>query len=213
MTPFHKAAEAESLEVIQYMEVQGADINKLTGDGCNVLRKSSSRGKMQKGIQSTNSVMMLDLAARGDSTAILRYLLRSSQLVHSLSSRSTDGRTALHCAVEAGSLDTARFILERSNSEDILSKSHDGHSCLHYAVYLIAPRCLDCFKIPESVTTSRLINPVTPLFTGSCIVTHDYGKPYLIISTELPYYHRIPLPIRHNGRMLEYPRSARRLDG
>jgi len=44
MTPFHKAAGAESLDIVKYIEEQGAKTNALTGDGCTSLPKKAGIG-------------------------------------------------------------------------------------------------------------------------------------------------------------------------
>ena len=111
MTPFFKAAGAESLDIIKYMEEKGSDIDVVTEDGRTILHVS----------------------AAGNSVSNLEHLLQSPRLTHLLSSRSKNGRTVLHCAVQAGSVETARFILQRSSRSDVLSKTDDGHTCLHYA--------------------------------------------------------------------------------
>jgi ankyrin repeat protein len=111
MTPFLEAADAESLDVVKYMEENGSDINVVTGDGRTILHVS----------------------AAGNSVSNLEHLLQSPRLTHLLSSRSKNGRTVLLCAVQAGSVETARFILQRSSRSDVLSKTDDGHTCLHYA--------------------------------------------------------------------------------
>jgi ankyrin repeat protein len=117
-TPFLIAAEMKSLEVVRYLEEKGADINRVTEAG----------------------LTSIHLAAMGNSVLILEHLLRSPKLTHTISTKSEDGRVPLFCAVKSGSLDTARFLLKRSGPTDILGKTDDGHTCLHYAVISGKPK-------------------------------------------------------------------------
>ena len=123
-TPFFEAASAQSLAVVEYMEGNGIDVNAIARDGCTILHVS----------------------AAGNSAANLEHLLQSPKLRHSLSTRSKNGRTVLLCAAEAGSVDTVRFILQRSTSAEILSKTDDGHTCLHYAAISGKPKLLSLFQ-------------------------------------------------------------------
>jgi len=111
-TPFLLAAEMKSLEVVRYMEEKGADINRV----------------------STAGLTSLHVAAMGNSVSILEHLLCSPKLTHTISTKSEKGLIPLFCAIKSGSLDTSRFLLERSSPIDILGKTNDGHTCLHYAV-------------------------------------------------------------------------------
>jgi ankyrin repeat protein len=124
MTPFLKAASSDSLTVLKYVEEQGADINKVTEDGRTILH----------------------VAAAGNSVKILEHLLQSSKLTHSLLTKSRNSLTILLCATQAGSIDTTRFILKRSSRSKILSKTDDGHTCLHYAVMSGKSKMLSLFQ-------------------------------------------------------------------
>jgi ankyrin repeat protein len=112
MTPLLEAAGAMSLDVVRFMEGKGSDINVVAADGRTILHVS----------------------AAGNSVSNLEHFIQLPRLTHSLSTRSKNGSTVLLCAVKAGSLEATRFILQRSSRSDILSKTDDGHSCLHYAV-------------------------------------------------------------------------------
>jgi ankyrin repeat protein len=124
MTPFLEASSAGSLAIVKYMEEQGADINRVTDDGRTILH----------------------VAAKGNCIKTLEHLLQSPKLTHSLSTRTKNGRTVLLCAVQAGSVDTARFIFERSSCAEILRKTDDGCTCLHYAVVSGKSKMLSLFK-------------------------------------------------------------------
>jgi ankyrin repeat protein len=112
MTPLLDAASSEFLDVVQYLEARGSNINAVTEDGRTILHVS----------------------AASNSLTVLQYFLQCTRLTRTLSTRCKNGRTALLCAVEGGSLETARFILQKSTQSEILSKTDDGHTCLHYAV-------------------------------------------------------------------------------
>jgi ankyrin repeat protein len=124
MTPFLKAASSDSLTVLEYIEEQGADINTVTEDGRTILH----------------------VAAAGNSVKILEHLLQSPKLTHSLLTKSRNGLTVLLCAAQAGCIDTTRFVLERSSRPEILSKTDDGHTCLHYAVMSGKSKMLSLFQ-------------------------------------------------------------------
>jgi ankyrin repeat protein len=124
LTPFLLAAEKKSLEVVRYMEEKGADINRVSKVG----------------------LTSLHMAAIGNSVSILDHLLCSPKLIHTISTKSKNGRIPLFCAIESGSLDTARFLLERSNPIDILGKTNDGHTCLHYAVISGKPQLVSLLQ-------------------------------------------------------------------
>jgi ankyrin repeat protein len=124
MTAFLAAAGAESLDVLKFMEEKGSDINALARDG----RTS------------------LHVCAAGNSISNMEYLLQLPALTHSLSTRTQNGRMVLHCAVEAGALETTRFVLQRSGHAELLSKTDDGHSCLHYAAMSGKPKMVSLFQ-------------------------------------------------------------------
>jgi len=111
LTPFHFAAYEKDVDVVKFLEQRGSDINAVTRDG----------------------LTSLHLAANGSSVRILEHLLLSPNNTHSLSEKTRDGRTALLSAVKAGSAETTRFILDRSDPTDVLEQTLDGHTCLHYA--------------------------------------------------------------------------------
>jgi ankyrin repeat protein len=112
ITPLLGAAGAGELIVFKVLEKSGGDVNAVAEDGQTVLH----------------------IAAAGDSLSVLNHLALSSKLIHTLSNRTKDGRTALLCAVQDSSLDTAYSIFHKSSRSEILSKTNDGHTCLHYAV-------------------------------------------------------------------------------
>lgn len=112
MTPLLEAAGLECLDVVKVLEENGSDINAVAADGRTILHFS----------------------AADNSVPALEYFLQSPKLTHSLTTRTKNGRTILHCAVEAGSVEATRFILQRSSRLEILSKTDDGYTCLHYAV-------------------------------------------------------------------------------
>jgi ankyrin repeat protein len=112
MTPLLEAAGIERLDVVRFLEDNGSDINAVAADGRTILHFS----------------------AADNSVPDLEHFLQSPKLRHSLTTRTRNGRTVLHCAVEAGSVEATRFILQRSSRLEILSKTDDGYTCLHYAV-------------------------------------------------------------------------------
>jgi ankyrin repeat protein len=124
MTPLHDAASSDCLDVVQYLEAKGSNINAVTEDGRTILHVS----------------------AASNSLSILQHFLRCTSLTQRLSTRSKNGRTVLLCAVESGSLETARFILQRSSQSEILSKTDDGHTCLHYAVMSRSLKMVSLFQ-------------------------------------------------------------------
>jgi ankyrin repeat protein len=124
MTPFLEAAGGENLNLIRYMEEKGSDINAVAADGRTVLH----------------------VCAADNSVSDLEHFLQSPKLTHSLSTRSKNGMTVLLCAVESGSLEATRFILERSSRSDLLSKTNDGETCLHLAVMSGEPRIISMFR-------------------------------------------------------------------
>ncbi|KAH8748379.1 ankyrin repeat-containing domain protein [Hyaloscypha sp. PMI_1271] len=124
MTPLLDAAGSEFLDVAQYLEARGSNIDAVTEDGRTILHVS----------------------AASNSLTVLQHFLQCTRLTQTLSTRCKDGRTVLLCAVEGGSLETARFILQRSSQSEILSKTDDGHTCLHYAVISGNPKMFSLFQ-------------------------------------------------------------------
>jgi ankyrin repeat protein len=72
-TPFHEALGANDLNLVEFMDQNGADMNKITGAG----------------------QTSLHFAARGNNVPILQYLLHSPLMIHSLSERDENGATPL----------------------------------------------------------------------------------------------------------------------
>jgi ankyrin repeat protein len=124
MTPLLDAASSEFLDVVQYLEARDSNIDAVTEDGRTILHVS----------------------AASNSLTVLQYFLQCTRLTQTLSTRSKNDRTALLCAVEIGSLETARFILQKSTQSEILSKTDDGHTCLHYAVMSGNPKMFSLFQ-------------------------------------------------------------------
>jgi ankyrin repeat protein len=124
MTPILEAAGLECLDVIRFLEENGSDINAVAADGRTILHFS----------------------AIDNSVPDLEHFLQSPKLTHSLTTRTKNGRTVLLCAVEAGSVEATRFILQRSSRLEILSKTDDGYTCLHYAVISREERLLPLFE-------------------------------------------------------------------
>jgi ankyrin repeat protein len=124
MTPLLDAAGSEFLDVVQYLEARGSNIDAVTEDGRTILHVS----------------------AASNSLTVLQHFLQCTRLTQTLSTRCKDGRTVLLCAVEGGSLETVRFILQRSSQSEILSKTDDGHTCLHYAVISENPKMFSLFQ-------------------------------------------------------------------
>jgi ankyrin repeat protein len=141
LTPLLEAAGAMSLDVVRFMEGMGSDINAIAADGRTVLH----------------------ISAAGNSVSNLEYLIQSPRLTHSLSTRSKNGSTVLLCAVKAGSLEATRFILQRSSRSDILSKTDDGHTCLHYAVISGKPKIISLFTDADICHHDRTSEGFTPL--------------------------------------------------
>ncbi len=112
MTPILEVAGLGCLDVVRFLEENGCDINAVAADGRTILHFS----------------------AIDNSVTDLEHFLQSPKLTHSLTTRTRNGRTVLLCAVEAGSVEATRFILQRSSRLEILSKTDDGYTCLHYAV-------------------------------------------------------------------------------
>lgn len=123
-TPLFQAASADYLDVVQYLEAKGSDINTITNDGRTVLHLSAAK----------------------NSASTLKHFLQSPRLTHSLSTRTKNGRNVLQCAVEYGALETTRFILQMSSRSEILNKSDDGYTCLHYAVLSATVRIISLFQ-------------------------------------------------------------------
>jgi ankyrin repeat protein len=124
MTPILEAAGLECLDVVRFLEKNGSNINAVAADGRTILHFSAAE----------------------NSVPDLKHFLQSSKLTHSLTTRTKNGRTVLLCAVEAGSVEATRFILQRSSPLDILSKTDDGYTCLHYAVISEEVRLLPLFE-------------------------------------------------------------------
>jgi ankyrin repeat protein len=124
MTPLLQAAGLECLDVVRFLEENGSDINAVAADGRTILHFS----------------------AADNSVPDLEHFLQSPKLRHSLTTRTKNGRTVLHCAVEAGSVEATRFILLRSSRLEMLSKTDDGYTCLHYAVISGEVRLFPLFK-------------------------------------------------------------------
>jgi ankyrin repeat protein len=141
LTPLLEAAGAMSLDVVCFMEGMGSDINVIAADGRTVLH----------------------ISAAGNSVSNLEYFIQSPRLTHSLSTRSKNGSTVLLCAVKAGSLEVTRFILQRSSRSDILSKTDDGHNCLHYAVISGKSKVISLFTDANICHHDQTSEGFTPL--------------------------------------------------
>ena len=124
VTPILEAAGHECLDVVRFLEENGSDINAVAADGRTILHFS----------------------AADNSVPDLEHFLQSPKLTHSLTTRTKNGRTVLHCAVEAGSVEATRFILQRSSRLQILSKTDDRYTCLHYAVISGEARLFPLFE-------------------------------------------------------------------
>lgn len=124
MTPLLEAAMGGNLNVFNLLEESGSNVNAVSGDGSTVLH----------------------IAAACNSYFILNHLVHLPNITHTLTTKTENGRTPLLCAVQAGSIDTARFILDRSSLSEILSRTNDGHTCLHYAALSRKPKMISLLQ-------------------------------------------------------------------
>ncbi|KAH8592058.1 ankyrin repeat-containing domain protein [Bisporella sp. PMI_857] len=140
-TPFHLAASAKDLHVVKFLENQGADINRTT----------------------SSQLTSLHLAAQGNNVAILEHILGSPRNTHTLSQKARNGQTALLCAVEQGSIETTKFMLEKMDPSDILLKTVDGHTCLHYAAKTGNPKMVSLFRSSSISHLARTTEGLTAI--------------------------------------------------
>lgn len=139
--PIHFAIESESLSIIQYLEANGAVLDKVAGDW--------------------NETCLL-IAAQHGNISIFKHLLESPKLSHRLSEANRDGETPLMRAACNGATEIVRLILSLASQEMVAQKSVIGMSFCHYSALsgddeMIAILDQQRLSVLESIDDGRTI--------------------------------------------------------
>ncbi|KAG7488575.1 hypothetical protein MATL_G00035650 [Megalops atlanticus] len=180
-TPLHRATVFDHAELVEYLILQGADINSIDCKGHSPLLLATSCGAwrtvellLSKGADlktkdkmGCNFLHLATLQPKG-----LRNLpddiLQNSSVKELLSEEDNEGCTPLHYACRLGIPDSVQNMLCLKVSVDL--KSKDKKSALHFAAEY--GRINTCHRLLETVTDSRLLNEgddwgMTPLHLAS----------------------------------------------
>ena len=136
-TPLHLAGMKNTLEVVQYLVSQGADVNATDCSGDTPLYKAAEYNSvdMVKYFISLGADVHAKQKNNGDYTPLL-YCTATSNSVEVLQylvsfCADYDATELLSIAADAGNVDVFQYII--SLSADVNAKDEDGNTPLHYA--------------------------------------------------------------------------------
>ena len=142
-TPFLKAAEADSVEIVRYLTERGADplekdrfgacaLHRAAGaNALKVMKYLLDERKLAPGITDNSGSTALHKAAEGNALEVLKYLIEEKKLdVHV---RSGAGDSILRSAVRNGKLPAAQYLIEKAGM-DAAEKNARGENLLFAAV-------------------------------------------------------------------------------
>lgn len=127
-----------STKMVSFLISHGLDINRKNSEGWPPIHYAFSRSMQALLLAHGARVDSVHLAAQLGMTPKVRTLLaRNPKLLNKMDS---EGWTPLHCAVRAGQVETARFLLDRG--ADVNRIGDDGLTPLHVAVSVGTARLL-----------------------------------------------------------------------
>lgn len=168
-TALHKAAAADSVEIIRFLAKRGADLLETDKFGANALHRAAAANALravkyfiderkpdpESGDKFGNTA--LHKAAAGSALEVLKYLIEDKKLDFHV--RNSAGATVLRTAVRNGKLPAAQYLIEKAGM-DVQEKNARGETLLFAAVsYYSNPLDLvrylvDVKKIPVNAVNS-----------------------------------------------------------
>ncbi|XP_028409515.1 uncharacterized protein LOC114532139 [Dendronephthya gigantea] len=143
LTVLHFAVKKGTLEIVEYLVEQGADVNGKKTNRWTVLHSAVKNGTVEiveylvekgadvNGKKNDGWCVMHAAVAKVaiDVLEIVKYLLENGADVNG---KDTNGSTVLHSAVAGGTLEIVKYLVE--NGADVHAKDTDGWKVLHTAV-------------------------------------------------------------------------------
>ena len=200
-TPIFLATKATEPHCFLDLLRQGCDVNAKDLEGCTIVHQAAGNGNIaalralkerleisdasgcSKAVEAPATPPYAELGIVGEAETIPT----GQNFLQALSSKTADGRTPLHLAVEKGSLDALRFLLDSNCDPKALM--NDGSTALHCVAEIRYPR--DSHIDIMNVLLEHRVDPCHPRCDGATalhVMIHEMYPPWDDQSTSLKIF-------------------------